>query len=112
MAATATKKKVKKRQKNRYDIIENLCVGCGLCLDQCPPKVNSIGWKIYGDWQEGGFRCYIDQNVCISCQLCFDTDVCPSGALIEIRPEGRILDFRHTPSKRIEMYDQPFFERA
>lgn len=111
MAAPAAAPAVKKRPKNRYDIIENLCVGCGLCLDQCPPKVNSIGYKFYGDVQEGGFRCYIDQKACISCQLCFDADACPSAALIEIRPDGDILDFRFTPEKRITMYDKPFFER-
>ncbi|NTV46301.1 MAG: 4Fe-4S dicluster domain-containing protein [Chlorobiales bacterium] len=111
MAATAAAPAVKKRPKNRYDIIENLCVGCGLCLDQCPPKVNSIGFKFFGDLQEGAFRCYIDQKSCISCQLCFDADACPSGALIEIRHDGDIRDFRFTPEKRIEMYDRPFFER-
>jgi len=103
--------KVKKRVKNKYDNIENLCIACGFCLDQCPPKVNAIGVKLYGDVQEGGFRYYIDQKACISCQLCFDADACPSGALIEVRPEGDILDFRFTPEKRLELYDKPFFAR-
>lgn len=108
---TAMAAAVKKRVKNKYDIIENLCIACGFCLDQCPPKVNAIGVKLYGDVQEGGFRYYIDQKACISCQLCFDVDACPSGALIEVRPEGEILDFRFTPEKRLELYDKPFFAR-
>ncbi|ASQ89752.1 4Fe-4S ferredoxin [Prosthecochloris sp. GSB1] len=98
------------RAKKHYFILENLCVGCGLCLDKCPPKVNAIGYKFYGDVQEGGFRCYIDQDACISCSACFSSDECPSGALIEILPEGDVLDFSYTPPERLD-FDLRFLHR-
>lgn len=98
------------KAKKHYFIIENLCVGCGLCLDKCPPKVNAIGYKFYGDVQEGGFRCYIDQNVCISCSACFSGDECPSGALIEVLPDGQVLDFSFTPPERLD-FDLRFLHR-
>jgi photosystem P840 reaction center iron-sulfur protein len=98
------------RAKKHYFIIENLCVGCGLCLDKCPPKVNAIGYKFYGDVQEGGFRCYIDQVACISCSACFSGDECPSGALVETMPDGDILDFSYTPPERLD-FDLRFLHR-
>lgn len=98
------------RAKKHYFIIENLCVGCGLCLDKCPPKVNAIGYKFYGDVQEGGFRCYVDQDACISCSACFSGDECPSGALIEVLPDGQILDFSYTPPERLD-FDLRFLHR-
>lgn len=106
----AAPKKAEPRQKAHYFIIENLCVGCGLCLDKCPPKVNAIGYKFYGDVQEGGFRCYIDQDACISCSACFSADECPSGALIEVLPDGQVLDFTYTPPERLD-FDLRFLHR-
>ena len=103
-------KKAAPKPKAHYFIIENLCVGCGLCLDKCPPKVNAIGYKFYGDVQEGGFRCYIDQDACISCSACFSTDECPSGALIEVQPDGEVLDFTYTPPDRLD-FDLRFLHR-
>ncbi len=110
VAAQPPVKKTTPRAKSHYFIIENLCVGCGLCLDKCPPKVNAIGYKFYGDVQEGGFRCYIDQDACISCAACFSTDECPSGALVEILPDGEILDFKYTPPERLD-FDLRFLHR-
>ncbi len=103
-------KKKPARPKKHYYILENLCVGCGLCLDKCPPKVNAIGYKFYGDLQEGGFRCYIDQDACISCSACFSSDECPSGALVEILPDGETLDFSYTPPERLD-FDLRFLHR-
>ncbi len=103
-------KKATPRAKSHYFIIENLCVGCGMCLDTCPPKVNAIGYKFYGDVQEGGFRCYIDQDACISCSACFSSDECPSGALIEVLPDGEVLDFTYTPPDRLD-FDLRFLHR-
>ncbi|MEI7748191.1 MAG: 4Fe-4S dicluster domain-containing protein [Chlorobiaceae bacterium] len=103
-------KKAAPRAKSHYFIIENLCVGCGMCLDTCPPKVNAIGYKFYGDVQEGGFRCYIDQDACISCAACFSSDECPSGALIEVLPDGEVLDFTYTPPERLD-FDLRFLHR-
>lgn len=103
-------KKKAPRPKKHYFILENLCVGCGLCLDKCPPKVNAIGYKFYGDVQENGFRCYVDQDACISCSACFSSDECPTGALIEVLPDGEILDFTYTPPERLD-FDLRFLHR-
>ncbi len=108
--AAAVPKKAAPREKKHYFIFENLCVGCGLCLDKCPPKVNAIGYKFYGDVQEGGFRCYIDQDACISCSACFSGDECPSGALVEVLPDGQVLDFSFTPPERLD-FDLRFLHR-
>ena len=104
------KKKKTRPPKKHYYILENLCVGCGLCLDKCPPKVNAIGYKFYGDVQENGFRCYIDQDACISCSACFSSDECPTGALIEMLPDGEILDFSYAPPERLD-FDLRFLHR-
>ena len=109
-AAQPVLKKAAPRAKKHYFIVENLCVGCGLCLDKCPPKVQAIGYKFYGDVQEGGFRCYIDQDACISCSACFSTDECPSGALLEVLPDGEVLDFTYTPPERLD-FDLRFLHR-
>jgi photosystem P840 reaction center iron-sulfur protein len=109
-AAQPVLKKTTPRAKSQYFIIENLCVGCGLCLDKCPPKVKAIGYKFYGDVQEGGFRAYIDQDACISCSACFSSDECPSGALVEVRPDGEVLDFTYTPPERLD-FDLRFLHR-
>jgi photosystem P840 reaction center iron-sulfur protein len=103
-------KKAAPREKSHYFILENLCVGCGLCLDKCPPKVKAIGYKFYGDVQEGGFRAYIDQDACISCSACFSSDECPSGALVEVLPDGQVLDFTYTPPERLD-FDLRFLHR-
>jgi photosystem P840 reaction center iron-sulfur protein len=103
-------KKAAPRAKSHYFIIENLCVGCGLCLDKCPPKVKAIGYKFYGDVQEGGFRAYIDQDACISCSACFSSDECPAGALVEVLPDGEVLDFTYTPPERLD-FDLRFLHR-
>ena len=111
--ATASQPVLKKaapREKSHYFILENLCVGCGLCLDKCPPKVKAIGYKLYGDVQEGGFRAYIDQDACISCSACFSSDECPAGALIEVLPDGQVLDFTYTPPERLD-FDLRFLHR-
>jgi photosystem P840 reaction center iron-sulfur protein len=103
-------KKAPPREKDHYFIIENLCVGCGLCLDKCPPKVKAIGYKFYGDVQEGGFRAYIDQDACISCSSCFNSGECPAGALIEVHPDGEVLDYTFTPPSRLD-FDLRFLHR-
>ncbi|NTV17625.1 MAG: 4Fe-4S ferredoxin, partial [Chlorobiaceae bacterium] len=57
-----------------------------------------------------GFRCYIDQDACISCSACFSSDECPSGALVEVRPDGQVLDFTYTPPERLD-FDLRFLHR-
>ena len=109
-APVAKSKDFHSSTRRHYFIIENRCVGCGLCLDKCPPKVKAIGYKFYGDVQEGGFRCYIDQSSCISCSACFNSDECPAGALIEVLPHGEVLDYKFTPPERLD-FDLRFLHR-
>ncbi|MEI7695863.1 MAG: 4Fe-4S dicluster domain-containing protein, partial [Chlorobium sp.] len=109
-AAPAALKKAAPREKDHFFIIENLCVGCGLCLDKCPPKVKAIGYKFYGDVQEGGFRAYIDQDACISCASCFNAGECPAAALVKVHPDGEVLDYVYTPPERLD-FDLRFLHR-
>ena len=55
-------------------IRNDLCVGCGLCVDSCPRQAISI---IYGQAE-------INQSRCNQCHLCFE--VCPRGAIFESTP--------------------------
>jgi len=55
--------------------IEDSCVGCGLCLRNCPVEA------ISGESKE---LHYIDQDICIKCGICYE--VCPPKVFsIEIR---------------------------
>jgi heterodisulfide reductase subunit A-like polyferredoxin len=53
---------------------EDLCIGCGLCVETCPRQAISI--------QSGVAQ--IDRAVCRRCGLCLDT--CPQGAIVELEP--------------------------
>ena len=53
---------------------EDLCLGCGLCVEACPRQAISI--------QSGVAR--IDQAACRHCSLCLD--ICPQGAIVELVP--------------------------
>ena len=48
---------------------QELCTGCGMCVEACPSNAISL---IAG-------TALIDQEKCSSCQIC--TQVCPTGAL-------------------------------
>ncbi len=56
-------------------VIEELCMGCGLCVAQCPQ--DAIGLAFGKAW--------INQGRCTSCSTCIE--VCPQGA---IREEVRV----------------------
>ncbi|MBD3191779.1 MAG: 4Fe-4S dicluster domain-containing protein [Candidatus Heimdallarchaeota archaeon] len=49
---------------------KNLCIGCGICVDECP--VNTISIKEDG-------KAGINMDGCIHCGLCHD--VCPENAV-------------------------------
>ena len=55
----------------------NLCLGCGLCAENCPRQAISL--------QSG--QAQIDQTRCNYCGLCLD--VCPRGAIVELTPVSR-----------------------
>lgn len=51
--------------------ITDECVGCGLCMEECPAEAISEGDGIY----------IIDQNICTECGTCIS--VCPNEAIVE-----------------------------
>ena len=50
---------------------EELCLGCGLCIQICPQGALYFLWG----------QVQIDQNKCNSCGLCLE--MCPQGAITE-----------------------------
>ena len=52
-------------------VINDTCVSCGSCADECP--VNAIS--------QGDGKYEIDADACISCGTC--AGVCPTGAISE-----------------------------
>ena len=61
----------------RIAIDETCCKGCGLCVDQCPKKVFTIGKK-------RNARGYLVPEVarleeCVACRLC--EQICPDMSL-------------------------------
>jgi len=54
-----------------------LCLGCGLCAENCPTEAISIRWG----------EATIDQSRCTQCRLCLN--LCPQGAIIELAPVSR-----------------------
>ncbi len=61
-------------------IAEDLCKGCGLCVDACPKKILYIDEK---KRNKGGYHPVeiTSQEECISCALC--AEVCPD-VVIEV----------------------------
>lgn len=62
-------------------INQDLCAGCGICMDDCPAGAIFMtnGWAV------------IDQKNCTGCKTC--VDVCPNGAIevLENQPEVEII---------------------
>jgi len=55
-------------------VSRDLCLGCGLCAENCPTGAISLSWG----------QAVIDQSRCNQCRLCFD--VCPQGAITGLVP--------------------------
>ena len=53
---------------------KDLCVGCGLCIENCPQEAVSV--------QSG--KAWIDRTRCNNCGICLN--ICPQGAIIEYIP--------------------------
>ncbi|MBA7621734.1 Ion-translocating oxidoreductase complex subunit B [subsurface metagenome] len=51
-----------------------LCLGCGLCVENCPRQAIRLIWD----------QAEIDQSRCDQCRLCLE--VCPQGAITEMVP--------------------------
>jgi NADH-quinone oxidoreductase subunit F len=61
----------------RFDIDQDKCKGCGLCLKNCP--VNAV-------YEKEKKRFFIDQDKCIKCGACYA--VCPDKFSAVIRSSG------------------------
>lgn len=64
---------------------KDLCLGCGLCTQNCPQGAIYLFWG----------QAQIDQNKCNSCGLCLE--ICPQGAIIEripISPKALIQEIQ------------------
>ena len=53
---------------------KDLCIGCRLCIENCPQEAVSVQFG----------KAWIDQKRCNRCGICLD--VCPQGAIIEPAP--------------------------
>ena len=58
-------------------IRKDLCLGCGLCTENCPLQAISLLWS----------HAEIDQSRCNQCHLC--VEVCPQGAIVEMVPVSK-----------------------
>jgi len=56
---------------------KDLCLGCGLCINNCPRQAIRLLWD----------QAEIDQRRCNQCRLCLE--VCPQGAIIEMVPVSK-----------------------
>jgi photosystem P840 reaction center iron-sulfur protein len=100
----------KKRERQIYTIIEELCIGCGFCTDECPPKVNAILPRDVEAVLDGGETYWIDQTRCISCSLCFVAGTCPTDAVVFT--EGGVSRTQYMEDYlHIEMVDEPYWRQ-
>jgi len=58
-------------------IRKDLCLGCGVCIGNCPLRAISLLWD----------HAEIDQGRCNQCRLCLE--VCPQGAIVEMVPVSK-----------------------
>lgn len=64
---------------------EDICKGCGLCVNVCPPSIIKISETIN---LKGYHPAYVeDQEACISCAAC--GRICPDGVITVFRPIER-----------------------
>ena len=79
---------------------KDLCLGCGICAENCPKGAISLIWG-YAE---------IDQGRCNRCQICLD--VCPQRAIGEIVPVSRdeirstVSSLKHKTSDLIERIEK------
>jgi ferredoxin len=55
-----------------FRVIRDLCLGCGICIENCPQQAILIV----------STTAYINQERCNQCRRCLE--VCPQGAIMEV----------------------------
>jgi Na+-translocating ferredoxin:NAD+ oxidoreductase subunit B len=71
-----------------YHIIEDLCIGCGKCVEGC----TSFG--------NGSFHLQIMHDICLNCNECSIARVCPSDAIKRVKASDAYKvkgDFTNNP---------------
>lgn len=58
-------------------IRKDLCIGCELCIQNCPQQAISLLWG----------QAEIDQSRCNQCRLC--VEVCPQAAIVDMVPVSK-----------------------
>ena len=80
-------------------INQELCAGCGLCMDECPSDAISIsnGWAV------------VDQKRCTGCEIC--VKVCPNGAIevCDEQPKIEIIPGQQAVRKPIPLQGQVLY---
>lgn len=64
-----------------YFVVPSTCIGCGLCVVECPTGAISLS--------DG--KAVIDPETCILCGLC--TSSCPTDAIVTLTDSGRFVLF-------------------
>ncbi len=69
----------------RVEFKEDLCKGCGLCVNFCPKNIIFFSDHL----NTKGYRpaTVVDQEACISCGAC--AQVCPDLVITVFRPERK-----------------------
>lgn len=88
-------------------INQDLCAGCGLCMEECPSDAITMS----NNWP------LIDQERCNGCEIC--VEICPNGAIevlekqsqVEIVPGGQMLQ-KPAPIQGQVLYPAPVSNRS
>ena len=70
---------MKGTDRGRVVIVEDLCKGCGLCIDVCPPKVLYVADRLN---RVGYFPSVYRESGCTGCGICFYR--CPEPGAITV----------------------------